>query len=180
MKLKKPLKQKQKKESSRSPHDLTNVLFLLIKILLMVILVVFVMFLFMENTTKDVSIKTIEKEMEKHEAITELTQGDENTLKQMFSLDAAACENAIIYTSDSLMDVSELMIVKVDDPSQLADLEDLVQKHLDEQKNIFDGYGTDQLALLEDAILMSKGNYLFYGVSDEIETWEETFLSCIK
>lgn len=180
IKGKKKEKIPKKNTNSDSANRLGDILFLLIKILLMILLVAYVAMLFLQNTTKDVSIETIETTMEKIPAITELTQGDENTLREMFSLDASLCENALIYTSDSLMDVSEVLIVKVSDPSQLDTLETVVNQHLEEQKTAFDGYGTNQFDLLNDAIVMSKGNYFFYGVSEEIDKWEEAFLTCIK
>ncbi|MBQ1251417.1 MAG: DUF4358 domain-containing protein [Firmicutes bacterium] len=187
MKIKFPTKSKKEKteqtaakKTKVSSRKLGDILFLLIKCLLLILLVGYVALLFLQNTTKDVSIETIEKTMEKIPAITELTQGDENTLRQMFSLDASACDNAIIYTSESLMDVSELLIVKVSDPSQISSLEEVVYKHLENQKTTFDGYGTDQYDLLCDAIVLSKGDYFFYGVSEDIDKWEEAFLSCIK
>ena len=182
--LNKIKREKKEKPADKKKHisseKLGNILFLLTKILFVFLLVGYVALLFLQNTTKDVSIETIEQRMEQIPAITELTQGDENTLRQMFSLDASACENALIYTSESLMDVSELLIVKVSDPSQISTLEDLVYEHLENQKTTFDGYGTDQYDLLTDAIVMSKGNYFFYGVSEDIDKWEEAFLSCIK
>ncbi len=178
---------KQPNKTGERPHSLhcsrwskKNIFFFIIELLLLVFLVFYICMLFLENTTKDVSINTIQKVMEQNDTVANLVEGDANTLKRTFSLEAGTYDSALVYTSDSLMDVSELLIVKTEDAEQLTAIENAVTHHLEEQKQKFNGYGTDQYSLLEHAIITVKGNYLFYGISNQADRWEEAFLSCIK
>ncbi|MGM9567154.1 MAG: DUF4358 domain-containing protein [Clostridia bacterium] len=158
----------------------TDFFFGIIKLLLLAFLIFYIGMLFSSNTTKDVSIHTIEKVMAPFAEEAELTPGDANTMKREFSLDAGAYPNAIIYSSDSLMDVSEFFIVKVEDTEEFSALETAVGLYLEEQMKKFDGYGTNQYDLLKHAVITEKGPYFFFGVSEQVEKWEEAFLSCIK
>lgn len=157
----------------------TDVLFSVAKVALLCFLILYIGIPFQTETTKDVSIVQIQSAMEQDSSLSALIPGDANTWKRNFSLQAEEYPNAILYTSDSMMDVSELLIVKTDTTEQFDDLEAAVNHHLEEQKKKFNGYGTDQMDLLEHAVILEKGNYFFYGVSEQVEQWEEVFLSCI-
>lgn len=150
------------------------------KLVLLALLCLFVFNIFAENTTKDVDIKSIETKMTADEGISALTRGDANTLRRTFSLDAAVYPDFMYYSADSLMDVSEVLVVKVSDEALMEDLENAVNDHLDTLKLKFDGYGTDQYGLLTHAVIEIRGPYFFFGVSDDNEKWEEEFLSCVK
>lgn len=156
-----------------------DIVFLATEILLILFLILYTRALFDRNTSRDVSIDTISQKMENHGVTDGLVSGDANTLKQRFSLNTDMYSEAIVYTSESMMDVSELLIVKTENTTQLEELEDAIEQHLEEQKKKFDGYGTNQSSLLEHAVMIEKGDYFFYGVSDQIEQWEGVFLSCI-
>lgn len=162
-------------------HDWKRVdtVFTVVKSALLLFLVLYIGMLFQAEITKDVSMEKIQASMEQNSAVAKLTKGDVNTWKRAFSLHADDYPNAVLYTSDSMMDVSELLIVKVDNTEQFDDLETAVNHHLEEQKKKFHGYGTDQMDLLDHAVILEKGNYFFYGVSEQIERWEEVFLACI-
>ena len=158
----------------------TDLFFGIIKLLLLAFLIFFIAMLLLSNTTKDVSIDTIDQAMRPYAEEAGLIPGDANTLKREFSLDAGAYPNALIYTYESLMDVSELFIVKAENTEQLTELEKAVDIYLEEQLKNFDGYGTNQYDLLQHAVITEKGLYFFFGVSDQIDQWEEAFLSCIQ
>ena len=81
---------------------------------------------------------------------------------------------------DDVMDVNELFIVKVPDDAARETVMEAVGAYLEDKTNAFDGYGTNQFGLLSDAILTEKGDYIFFGVSEEAPEWEAEFLSCIN
>lgn len=156
-----------------------DLLFFAAKTALLGFLAVYIGILFCAGTTKDVGIDQIRDVMRREPSVSALVPGDANTWKRSFSLQMDDYPDAVLYTADSMMDVSELLIVKTDDTARLDALDAAVRRHLEEQKNKFDGYGTNQTELLEHAVILEKGNYFFYGVSEQVERWEEVFLSCI-
>jgi hypothetical protein len=91
----------------------------------------------------------------------------------------ASCEGWLMFGSDDIMDVSEVMAAK-GNAAALDDLESAVQRRLEAQLAVFHSYGVNQKDLLEGATLMRRGNYLFYAVGEHADQWEDAFLACIR
>lgn len=53
------------------------------------------------------------------------------------------------------MSVDEVLVVKANSSSEAGAYLEAAQAHLESQKNIFEGYGTDQMALLGEASVES-------------------------
>lgn len=150
------------------------------EIILMIFLVIYIVLVFYMGNSRNVEMGVISEVITGQFELNGLESGSDNTLKRYFGLDASVYEGYVLYNSDNLMNVDELLIVKVKDTGQLDDLEDAVDTHLDSQINKFHGYGTNQEELLQNAIIQERGNYFFYAVSDHAEQWEKVFLSCIQ
>ena len=150
------------------------------KVALIILLVVYVHLVLGANTAKDVPFDWIALRVSADSSLSTLQQGDANTFRERFGMDPDGCEGWLLYASDDLMDVSELLIVKAADAGVRERIEAAASARLDTQKESFRNYGTNQYELLQHAILWQRGSYLFYGVSDSIERWEDTFLACIK
>ena len=52
-------------------------------------------------------------------------------------------------------------------------------EYLKYQKQVFEGYGTDQMALLNNAVVGKKGNYVYYMCGADAQNWRTAFLSMI-
>ena len=150
------------------------------KALLLVLLVVYIFFVVGGNSAKNVNFDLIAMKMFSDPTVSALQRGDENVFRDRFGLDPDGCEGWLLYTTDSLMDVSKLLIVKTADSGVRDRIEAAAQARIDTQTENFRNYGTNQLEQLEHSILWQRGNYLFYGVSDYVDRWEEEFLSCIQ
>lgn len=157
---------------------LSNTLFFCGKLLALAFLAALTALMLHLQTTKDVPVTEIQTALSG--LLSGLEEGDANTLKRLYALDGSAYDGWFLYTSGSMMDVTEILVVKVSDTGQLSDIADAVNQRLSEQKHSFDGYGTNQMDLLNHASQQEKGNYYFFGVSEEIDQWEEAFLSCIS
>ena len=67
------------------------------------------------------------------------------------------------YKAASPMAVEEICIMKANDNDQAAALLESANSHLSSQKQVFEGYGTDQMALLNNAVVGQKReNYVYY------------------
>ena len=77
------------------------------------------------------------------------------------------------------MAVEEICIMKAKDRAQAQILLENAQTHLSSQKNVFEGYGTDQMALLNNAAVGKKGNYVYYMCGANAHSWQHAFLSLI-
>lgn len=152
----------------------------ILEIVLLLLLGIYIGWIFHRQGSRDVEIKVIAQQMTKRCEFDGLTRGDANSLKKEFSLSSADYDGVFYLHSENLMNVQELLVVKVKDTGQLDDLEKRVNTHLENRKKSFRGYGTNQEALLERAVISTRGNYFFYAVSEQVETWEKVYLSCIR
>ncbi|MGB5822884.1 MAG: DUF4358 domain-containing protein [Proteocatella sp.] len=106
--------------------------------------------------------------------------GNSKALKRFYSLNFAAYTDVILYTPLSSMDVKEMMIIKVEDESQIDAIETAVENRVSKQIESFSGYGAEQCALLEDYVFKIKGDYVFYSVGENAESMKEIFTDSLK
>ena len=59
-------------------------------------------------------------------------------------------------------------------------IKDAVEKRIDSQKATFDGYGPTQVALLSNAVIITKGNYLFYCTGKNADDTGEVFRNVVQ
>ena len=132
------------------------------------------------NDVRDVDAAAIRTCMDRAAAEAGLQRGDENDFRDRFGLDPDGCEAWALYGSDHIMTVDELLVVKAPDADVRAAIEEAARARRDRQLALFRDYGTDQADLLEDAVFMTRGSYVFYGVSRQAEAWEAEFLARIR
>jgi hypothetical protein len=154
----------------------TNNIYFKIKAVL-VALLLFYLFLVLGDHGKDVDFSTVQAAMANTTAA-QLTEQSERTAQSAF--DGVEDGEVMYYAADSMMDVSELFVVKSGENTDLDAVEEAVNTHVSERLEAFRNYGTNQADLLEHAIVEQKGDYLFFAVSEDADQWEEVFLSCMK
>ena len=79
-----------------------------------------------------------------------------------FGIDLDKIEGVVYYANDSVMDVSEMLIVKLTDPEDAQEVRDAVRNRVNDRENLYKNYAPDQYALLEDCIIKTSGNMVFY------------------
>ena len=73
--------------------------------------------------------------------------------------------------------------VPVEDAGTVAlihGLKDAAENRVQSQEKAFDGYGTNQMKLLANAVIETKGNYLFYCVAENPGKYEEVFRHAVQ
>lgn len=96
--------------------------------------------------------------------MTERTNAD---AAKTFSIDLSKAESVVFYEDPDIMDVDELLLVKVKDPEDTEAFREAVETHIANQKNLYKNYAPEQYALLEDCVLETSGNLLFYCTSKD-------------
>lgn len=94
-----------------------------------------------------------------------MAEGDNQTLKRLYGLSASDYENILLYYPTTNMGAEELLLVQLKDVSQQQDVKTAIDNRLDTQKKSFDGYGVDQYAMLENAVVEVQGNYILLVVA---------------
>lgn len=156
-------------------------IFITLQLAITVALCIFIFSVVRSNSAKDVDRDTIAAAMQTEATgIDQLQNGSTQDIRRYLHIDPSTCDWVIYYKGNGIMDVSELVIVKAASSEALSEAESGIQARLSGQIISFTGYGTNQLELLEQAVCRRIGNYYFYGVSENINQWEEVFLNLVR
>ena len=128
----------------------------------------------------DMTVEEIESDMVKEVKFEKMERGDSKSLKRFYKLNANDYDGVILYTPQSTMDVNEMLIVKVKDKLQIEYLQDSIDSRINYQLESFDGYGPEQVALVNEYELKTKGNYVFFAVSENAQELKKAFLDSIE
>lgn len=131
-------------------------------------------------TYKDIDLNIIENKLNTTIITETYSKGTSKELRRFFNLNSDDVVDYVIYTPAYTMDVNELLILKLKDTSNVDAIKDIIDARVESQIETFGSYGPEQCALLEDYILKSKGNYIFYCVSSDNEKIYEIFKESIK
>ena len=104
-------------------------------------LAAYLVFLCTRGWAKDVPIEEIASKMEQDKTITSLEKCGARQLRRFYGLEAGNLEGYVFYKAESPMSVDEFLVVKAESPKEAEDVLDSAEKHLEEQKKSFEGYG---------------------------------------
>ena len=98
-----------------------------------------------------------------------MTERNNLFLRKKYNTDTESLEHFCYYSTDSAMDVREILIIKAD-KQKCAEIQENINRVRLEKKKLFDSYSPEQSALLESAVLIYEKGYLFYFVGDNPAT----------
>jgi hypothetical protein len=151
----------------------------IIKLALIAVLAVFLVLVYSRNNAKDIDLAEINDALLSGTNAQELVECDERDLLNFMNLDFNSFDSFLYYKNNEALSVEELLIIKGDDSEDISAAQDAVEKRVASQIKMFESYGPEQVKQLKNAVITKKGNYLFYCVSDDAETYEEVFLNAI-
>ena len=96
-----------------------------------------------------------------------------------FGFDLSKAEGLVYYENEDIMDVSELLIVKLNDAEDAESFRTAVETYIANQKNLYKNYAPEQYALLEDSILDVSGNTLFYCTAKNADALYDAFRTAL-
>lgn len=108
-----------------------------------------------------------------------LTKSTSQMAKKVFGINPGDYEDLIYYQGSGVMDVNELLIVKLSDTAQAETLENAINTRVSTQIQSFTGYGEDQVHLLNQAVVQVRGNFVFYSVSPVAQSYRDIFLDAL-
>lgn len=132
------------------------------------------------GVNNDMTVEEIENSMASQVKFEKMEKGDSKSLKRFYRLNANDYEGVMLYTPQSTMDVNEVLIVKVKDKSQIETLQDCIDSRISYQLQSFSGYGPEQCALVEDYELKTKGDFVFFAISENAQDLKEAFMNSIE
>ena len=141
------------------------------EILCTVLLAVFIVAMLAGNIG---SSKTAEQVIEQVD-LEVLKVRDDKVLVKEFSFGEKDVENVIYISSDSIMEVRELLLVEVKSTEDVQKITELIRSRVESKKALFKNYAPEQSALLENYVLVKKGKFILYTVYDSPEKIVKAF-----
>ena len=104
-----------------------------------------------------------------------LSGQDSQALKRNFGLNSSEYSGVLYYASASGISAEEVLLIQVADSSQISQVTDALEEHVESRQQIFEGYAPEQARLLESARQSVRGSYIFFAVSENADRYMEAF-----
>lgn len=127
-----------------------------------------------EKEYREIDVNTVAQNLVELMPDTVASESD-MVVKERFGLEANAFNGLVYYGPDSNMDAAELLLVNLKDTSQKESVEEAIQKRIEYQKSCFEGYGVDQMELINNAMTITYGHYMLFIVSKDSSLARDAF-----
>lgn len=151
----------------------------ILKSVMVIFLVVYLGRLYVSDYAVDVSMDKISASLEQVSGVTDLSEPGVSGLRRFYQIDENDIDSYFFRKAASPMSVDEVLVVKANSSSEAGAYLEAAQAHLESQKNIFEGYGTDQMALLGEASVEKRGAYVWYFCGKNAQELRQALLSMI-
>ena len=162
------------------PHEEFDVMMRIGKYIMLLCMLAFLVHVAGPGQYADVSIKKFESRIVPDTSDGEMSRSDSNGLRKYYGIQSEDVDGFVLYVPGEHMSVQEMLIVKTASQDEMEQCEEAVQRRLAVQKKSFSGYGTEQMGLLEQAVIEQKGQYLFFGVGKDARKWQKHFEQMIE
>ncbi|MBQ9506883.1 MAG: DUF4358 domain-containing protein [Clostridia bacterium] len=116
--------------------------------------------------TSDTPFETVLSAVTGSVDLSDVREGENQMVRRLYGVSPADYEECVLYYPSTNMGAEEILLVKLN-PGQSADaLVAAAEQRIKDQLNVFEGYGIEQVALLNDhARIEAPGNYFLFIVS---------------
>ena len=106
----------------------------------------------------------------------DMRRADEQLLRRLYGLNGGELKNWVLYTSRDNMDVEELLLIEVSEEGQMEYVRQAAEKRAETQKSNFEGYGPEQVQLIEKYVLRESEPYILFVISKDAEVIKAEFV----
>lgn len=139
------------------------------EVLCIVLLAVFIIFVSSRDKISATPFKEASKAVSSACNLKELKKRDKLEIKRKFSLDADDFKGFLYYSSDSVMDVREVLVLASDNKEALKAAEEKINAYVKEKGELFEGYAPEESELIASHVLTVKKGYLLFYIGQEKE-----------
>ncbi|MDY5987983.1 DUF4358 domain-containing protein [Sporofaciens sp. SGI.106] len=104
-----------------------------------------------------------------------LEKADSMKIRKYYGFYDKDYDGVTLYTSKDAMGAEEILLVHTNDLEQMTEVVESIEDRISRQKNNFDGYGTEQMKLLDQSVVDQKGRYILMAISPDAEKIREAF-----
>lgn len=152
----------------------------LVRLALILVLFLFLRGIYASGSARDVDMADIRSAMLQNTDMGKMKECNDRKLMQFMGINYENYDSYLYYKSKESLGVDEVLVVKVRSAADLDGLKDAAENRVQSQEKAFDGYGTNQMKLLDNAVIATKGNYLFYCVAENPGKYEEVFRHAVQ
>lgn len=149
------------------------------EIVSIVCLVAFIMFVTSEGKVSEKTAPEVAESVISVMNLEGTSEQKSKQLKKQFFFNPEELDSFVYYKSDDVMNVRELLIIKVKEASQISGLTKEIEKVLTDKKNLFESYAPEQSALLNKAIIETEQNFIFYAVGEDAASAYSAFINSL-
>ena len=110
---------------------------------------------------------------------TGMRQADTQLLRRLYGLNGGELAGWALWTSEDNMAVEELLLAECVSEAQAEQVREALEARRSTQIQNFEGYGPEQVRLLEDSIMEVRGVYVLFVVSEQAREVKDAFLSVL-
>ena len=111
--------------------------------------------------------------------LTGMRQADAQLLRRLYGLNGGELAGWDLWTSEDNMAVEELLLAECVSEAQAEQVREALEARRSTQIQNFEGYGPEQVRLLEDSIVEVRGVYVLFVVSEQAREVKDAFLSVL-
>ena len=111
--------------------------------------------------------------------LTGMRQADAQLLRRLYGLNGGELAGWALWTSEDNMAVEELLLAECVSEAQAEQVREALEARRSTQIQNFEGYGPEQVRLLEDSIVEVRGVYVLFVVSEQAREVKDAFLGVL-
>ena len=154
--------------------------FTALKIIALVLMVIFIISEYSFDRESKAAFEDVSKAVSERFSQKNVITGDNQMIKRLYGIDPNEYSDVLLYYPSTNMGSEELLLVKLNNLSQQETVKKAMEARVDSQKNVFEGYAPDQVAMLEKAKVDVEGNYILMVSAENPDEIVSDFLKAIK
>ncbi|EJL20558.1 DUF4358 domain-containing protein [Brevibacillus sp. BC25] len=132
------------------------------------------------GTSEELSAAEVGERIQQTVSFQDMKQGDLEKLQKLYQIEAGKVEDFILYTASSNVKADELAIIKVKDASDTENVKVNIQQRIEAQTIKLKDYRPEEYFLIEKHVLKTKGQFVLFAVSKEVDQIESVFDEALK
>lgn len=132
------------------------------------------------GTSEELSAEKVGERIQQAVSFQDMKQRDLEKLQKLYQIEAEKVENFILYTASSNVKADELAVIKVKVASDTENVKEKIQQRIEAQTIKFKDYRPEEYFLIEKHVLKTKGQFVLFAVSKEVDQIESVFDEALK
>ena len=144
------------------------------KVFLLVLLAV-MFWVILRGSRRQVDFSLLQEDVRQAMDLSGLKQGDAQLLRRFYGLNGEELEDWVLWTAEDNMAVEELLLAECKSEEQAEQVRQAAEARVETQKKNFEGYGLEQVQLLDDCVIQTEGCYVLFAVSAQVRQAKAAF-----